>query len=338
MNYYSGYKLLNTKDLNNQAPEIFITTGNRSCGKTTFFSKYLVDNFINNNKKFCLLYRFNYELDDISDKFKDYTMTNKRKAHGRYHELFLCNSDNKKSCGYGIAINNADQIKRNSHLFSDTSIMLFDEFQSETNHYCTNEIQKFISIHTSIARGNGEVVRYLPVIMLSNTVSLLNPYFTALGISQRLTDNTKIMRGDGYVLEQYYNNDVAVKQKQSAFNRAFANDSYINYSSSNTYLKDNKTFIESLSGNFQYIMTFKSENNLYTIKKKINEDIYYCDDKPDITCPFKYCKNTEDLTPEFTLIRQNLIALQSLRIKFETSKFRFKNIQCKNACINFLSY
>ena len=27
--------------------------------------------------------------------------------------------------------------------------MIFDEFQSETNHYCSDEIRKFLSVHTS---------------------------------------------------------------------------------------------------------------------------------------------------------------------------------------------
>ena len=57
--------------------------------------------------------------------------------------------------------------------------MIFDEFQSETNHYCTDEIRKFISVHTSVARGQGKQSRYVPVFMLSNPVSIINPYFAA---------------------------------------------------------------------------------------------------------------------------------------------------------------
>ena len=68
----------------------------------------------------------------------------------------------------------------------DVDVILFDEFQSESDNYCPNEVEKFISIHTSIARGQGKMTRYVPVFMISNPVSLINPYYSALHISHRL--------------------------------------------------------------------------------------------------------------------------------------------------------
>ena len=159
--YYDGTKLLSMKDINGNKPEIYICTTNRTGGKTTYFSRLCVNRFNDNKGKFALIYRFNYELDDCADKFykdicnlffKGTQMTSKRKASGIYHELFIDN----KSCGYAISLNSADQIKKYSHLFNDVNRIMFDEFQSETNHYCSDEVKKLISIHTSIARGNGE--------------------------------------------------------------------------------------------------------------------------------------------------------------------------------------
>ena len=76
----------------------------------------------------------------------------KTRQKGKYKELFL----NDISCGYAIAINDADSIKKLSHLFSDTTAMFFDEFQSETNKYAPDELKKLISIHTSLARGQNK--------------------------------------------------------------------------------------------------------------------------------------------------------------------------------------
>ena len=67
--YYDGTKLLSLKDINNKTPEIFICTSNRTAGKTTYFNRLVVNRFIKHNKKFMLLYRFNYELDNIDEKF-----------------------------------------------------------------------------------------------------------------------------------------------------------------------------------------------------------------------------------------------------------------------------
>jgi AAA+ ATPase superfamily predicted ATPase len=160
--YYDGTKLLSMKDINGKKPELFITTGNRSSGKTTYYGRYFMNRFFKNKEKFGLIYRYNYELDDCADKFyKDLsnlffpgtTMKSERKAGGIFHELFV----DEVSCGYALSLNSSDQIKKYSHLLSDITKLLFDEFQSETNHYCSDEIRKFISLHTSIARGNGEV-------------------------------------------------------------------------------------------------------------------------------------------------------------------------------------
>jgi hypothetical protein len=93
--------------------------------------------------------------------------------------------------------------------------MLFDEFQSESNHYCVDEIKKLLSVHTSIARGNGEQIRYVPVFMLSNPVSIINPYYVELGISNRLHDDTKFLKGDGYVLENGFIETASKAQQES---------------------------------------------------------------------------------------------------------------------------
>ena len=212
--FYDGTKLLSMLDLKNEKPEVYLCTANRSAGKTTWFNRHVTKRFLDYKEKFGLLYRFNYELDDIADKFfkdigglffPDFTMRSERRSNGIYHELFLKRKSDPDeydglSCGYAITINSSDQIRKLSHMFSDIQRMIFDEFQSESNHYCSNEITKFISVHNSVARGNGMQSRYVPVYMLSNTVSIINPYYTEMGISERLKHDTKFLRGDGVVL------------------------------------------------------------------------------------------------------------------------------------------
>ena len=260
--YYDGTKLLSMCDINGEKPEIYICTSNRNAGKTTYFNKYMVNSWFKTNGKFCLIYRFNYELDSVSDKFfKDiqalffpnYTMTSKSRNKGLFHELFI----NDKSCGYAITLNSADQIKKISHLFSDVTKMLFDEFQSETNHYCPEEIKKLISVHTSLARGRGEQVKYLPLYMVGNPVSLLNPYYVSLNISSRLTNDVKFLRGNGFVLEQGFVESASKLQEKSAFNRAFENEAYIAYAAQNVYLNDNTSFIEQPQGQGKYCCTLR---------------------------------------------------------------------------------
>ena len=341
--YYDGTKLLSMLDINGYKPEIYMCTTNRTGGKTTYFGRLCINRFLDKNEKFGLIYRYNYELDDIVDKFyKDlgslffpsYTMTSKRRAKGTFQELFL----NEKSCGYALSLNNADQIKKYSHLFSDIQRMIFDEFQSETNHYCDNETKKFISIHTSIARGQGEQVRYVPVYMLSNPVSIINPYYVEMGISGRLKDDTKFLRGDGFVLEQGYIESASIEQKNSGFNRAFSKNSYIAYSSECIYLNDNKAFVEKPAGKSKYLCTLRYKGSDFALREYTESGLIYCDDKADSSFLTRISVTTDDHNINYVMLKRNDFFLSNLRYFFEHGCFRFKDMRCKEAVLSALSY
>lgn len=341
--YYDGTKLLSMTDINGNKPEIYMVTTNRTGGKTVYFSRLCVNRFKDKDEKFALLYRYNYELDDCADKFfkvigglffPNSSFTSKRRASGIYHELFL----DDVCCGYAISLNSADQIKKYSHLFSDVKRILFDEFQSETNHYCPDEIKKFLSVHTSIARGNGEQTRYVPVFMLSNPVSLINPYYTEMGIAERLKDDTKFLRGDGFILEQGYVESAGKAQKESGFNRAFAKNSYVAYSSQAVYLNDNKSFIEKPMGIGRYIATLKYKGTDFAIREYAEQGIIYCDDKADQTYPFKITVTTDDHQINYVMLKRNDMFLINMRYFFEKGCFRFKDLRCKEAVLKALAY
>lgn len=341
--FYDGTKLLSLMDINGNKPEIYICTSNRNAGKTTYFSRLCVNRFLKHGEKFAILYRFKYELDDCAENFfkdigtlffKNHEMTSKAKANGIYHELYL----DKISCGYGISINSADQLKRRGHLFSDVSRILFDEFQSETNHYCDNEIRKFMSIHTSIARGGGDNIRYLPVYMLSNPVSILNPYYVHLDISKRLTDNVKFLRGAGYVVEQGHVDYAAENQKKSGFNQAFVNSDYLAYAAEGVYLNDIKSFINKPQGQGRYLATIKYMGKEYAVREYAHEGIVYCDDKVDKTFTDKLVVTTDDHNINYVMLHRNSLFITMLRNYFEHGAFRFKDLDCKNAILKTLSY
>lgn len=342
-NYYDGTKLLSLADANGNRPEIYMCTTNRTGGKTTYFGRLVVNRFLDKREKFGLLYRYNYELDDCAEKFfKDigelffngYTMTSKKRAKGIYHELYL----NGEPCGYAVSINSADQVKKNSHFFSDVKRLIFDEFQSESNTYCPNEIKKFISVHTSMARGQGEQNRYLPVYMLSNPVSIINPYYVELGISSRLTDETRFLRGDGFVLEQGFVESAADAQKSSGFNKAFARNSYVAYSSESVYLNDNKAFVDRPQGVGRYMATLKYNGQTYGIREFAEAGVIYCDDRADETFPLKITVTTDDHELNYVMLKRNDLFLFNLRYYFERGCFRFKDLRCKEAVLKSLSY
>lgn len=350
--YYDGTKLLSLMDLDGEKPEIYMVTTNRTGGKTTYFGRMCVKKFLEKGEKFCLLFRFNYEIDAVADKFfkdigalffRGYWMTSVRRASGIFHELFLHYPDTEEddpgvSCGYAISMNSADNIKRYSHLFSDVTRIIFDEFQSETNHYCSDEIRKFLSVHTSIARGQGKQSRYVPVYMLSNPVTIINPYYVELGISERLQTNTKFLRGHGWVLESGYVESAAMAMKQSGFNKAFAHNKYMGYAAESVYLDDNMAFIERPKGDSKYLATIQYNGKEFAIREYYNEGVVFCDDHDDSTYKFRIAVTTKDHRVNYVMLHRNDLFITTMRYYFERGAFRFKNLQCKEALMKLISY
>lgn len=341
--FYDGTKLLSLKDANGKKPEIYICTSNRNAGKTTFFGRLLVKRFKKKKEKFILLYRYNYELSDCAEKFfndikglffPNDEMRSKLKGRGIYAELYL----NDTLCGYAIALNNADQIKKFSHLFNSCTSAMFDEFQSENNNYCGNEIQKFLSVHTSIARGNNKQVRYFPVYMISNFVSLINPYYSALKISHRLQIDTKFMRGDGWVLEHGFNESAAAGIIESGFGRAFANHNYISYAAQKVYLNDNQTFISKPDTPGKYVCGLIFNGKEFHVSEHQAEGVVYTSPGMDKTHALNIALTTEDHKENVVMLNNSIGIIVSLRSYFNAGLCRFKDLSCKEAFFTLISY
>ena len=341
--YYDGTKLLSMKDINGNTPEIYMCTANNTAGKTTYFTRLLVNRFLSGDGKFMVIQRFNYELDDCANKFfkdlqglffQNYTMTSVSRANGIYHEFLL----NDKPCGYAVSLNAVDQLKKVSHFFSDTARMFMDEFQSETDHYCDKEVIKFRALHKIVARGQGEMVRYVPVYMCANPITVLNPYYTAMGISDRINNKVKFLRGAGFVLEQGYNEAASKAQKTSGFNQAFGDDAYSRFTNEAVYLNDNYAFIEKPVGRSRYLATINYLGTDYAIREFPEYGFLYCDNRPDLTFPSRISLTTSDHKINYVMLKRNDMFFSQLRYFFRNGCFRFKDLACKQVILKALSF
>lgn len=271
MKYFEAHSVYEFKDADGNVPEILMVDGNRTGGKTTGFSRLFIDEFLKDpTEKFFLLYRYKNDMKDVADAFfkdiktlffPDHNMKATGHANGSYYELFLDN----KSCGYASSLTMASKLKRFSHIFSDVKKMFFDEYQDENNLYLPDEVQKFQSIHTTIARGQGNAVRFVPVYMASNSISIFNPYYSALGITGKINSKTKVYRGQGFVLLRLVIKDVAEAQKKSAFNRAFSSTGYTESSIDNSFLNDDNFNVEKIQTTGPAVFNFIFNSVLYSV-------------------------------------------------------------------------
>lgn len=339
--FYTGDRLLSSVDINGKRPEIYIVESNRTAGKTTYFAHYLINRFLQKGEKFVCLVRWQNELPDYTNAFfktvhnlyfDKYDMTQKI-VEKKYADIYL----NDIACGYVVPINSCEYIKKRSQLFCDATSMFFDEIQTETNVYVPDELKKLNSIHTSIARAEHKMVRYVPVFMCSNSVSLLNPYYNALGITGRLNSQTKFLRGDGWVLERNFNEYASQAQQQSAFNRAFAKTCYTDFAAEGVYLNDNTAFIARPTGRGRYVATIRNNNTDFGLWQYDTDGILYCDHAVDASYPVRISASISDHCIDHTLIGGAGILKDRLRNYFVNGAFRFKDLVCKQAILKCLS-
>ena len=347
--FYNGYQLLSRRDANGEKPEIFIAASNRSAGKTTFFNGMLLHNFLRRGKKFLLLYRRRYEISqaaagffkDINKLFfPDLIMSQTTGVKNVFDKLLVYDRSEKPiryECGYATSLSAAEQIKKFSHLLSDIDVILFDEAFPENDNYLKKEIDLFMSVHDSLARGNGEMSKYLPVIIVGNLISIYNPYFDALGIVDTLQINSNFMRGDGFVIEQNFNEISAKKHKESAFHRAFSSAAYNAATQERRYINTSYDMIDSgVADTGRYILTIKYEGSLYSVRYNEEGFFYYVSNTPDPRFKMQHAATEKDLS-EDAFFDPGSMYRKLLKDRFRKNMLKFKNLKCKAAAVHFIA-
>lgn len=270
MDFYSPNKILSLTDVNGDTPRLRFIIGNRTAGKTFGVKTILVRRFLRTGSKFVCFVRYITDIANFSDgfwrdvgpiKFKDHTMTQAPLLQGHAAELFL----DSVPCGYVIAINDPERVKRNSSLFSDAEYGFLDEFVSENGKYVPGEIRKLNSICMSIGRGgaSGSHTRHFEVLFCANKVTIFNPYFDYYKIASRLTPETKFLRGEGWVLEVVHN--VAAEE---AIRKEYGNSmtmTELNYAAGGEWLLDNNRFVKKLPGQKAPLCNIKYNGKMYGV-------------------------------------------------------------------------
>lgn len=339
--FYDGSKLLGMLDLNKNKPEIFISQTVRTFGKTTYYILKMLEDFIKTGDPFGILVRYKYEVSGgVSstlskiDEFYSYDnslLSERNLANGNVKRV----SFSGKPMFYVFSLNAAKQVKVLSPEMSCILQYAMDEIQPEDNRYLPDEIEKFISIHVSLARGVGEATRYLPVYMMTNDVSYLNPYYTSLGISERMEPRTKYMRGDGFVFENLGSEFIAGIQRTSTFNSAFSNHENMQYILGKKSLcSEEISDIIKVGGNKTYMLTLLHKGEKYGMW--MCEDFVYISKSHDPNSRYVYGIEPADCIGGLVAHRKKL-DLNFYRSFFEGGLMRFDSIKAKQVALAFLS-
>ena len=349
--FYSGYELLSKTDKNGNKPEIYASLTNRSAGKSTFFNGYLVRKYIRIGQKFILLYRNKYEVDRAADGFfndistlfyPDLAMDQQTGIKNGFDFLRIgLKTDEKKEhyqvCGFATSLAASELIKRYSHLLSDAGIILMDELFPENGVYLKDEIRRFMSIHDSLSRGHYQHSKYLPVIMVGNLIDLFNPYFDALGIVDSLLLDSHFTRGDGFVIEQDFNEASAQAHKESSFHRALSGADYAAASQEKVYLNTDYDMIDnSVCDIGRYILTIRYNGSLYSVRYNEQGYFYYISDRPDPSFALQHAATEKDIT-EQAIYNPTSPYRKMIKDKYRQNLCKFRNLKCKSAAMHFIA-
>lgn len=343
--YYHCERLLTLKDKNGLTPDIYIVDGNRTAGKSYSIKHRQVSDFLKDKyrpeNQFIYLYRNVVDMmncadiyfGDIAEEFDGYVMTEKSLMKGALIQLFL----NEEPCGYCLALSVARKYKKMRGLFVNVRSVFFDEYQDEDNIYLPYEVNKLLSLLTTISAGHGKQHRRVVLYMASNTVSLLNPYYNVFGINKMLKKDTKILRGDGWVFERTHNENASKAYKDSGIARAFSGASYNEYAAENKYLNDNECLIGRPKGQAKYICTIRFNEKLYNARKY--DDCIYISNGADESFPVRICFTKNDVI-DSTAIRVNSThyIVIMLREYFNKGLLMFENLVCKNMIFDVISF
>ena len=157
---------------------INFVTGARGCGKSFSMTKYFLDNYFNNKKRFVYIRRFKKEFSDIASLFLDI------QVHGYYSDLEIKYRNGRFYAGdelIGYAVVLSQQMYKKSVKFLDVGLICFDEFliKKGSIHYLQDEVTHILELWETIARMDD-----VPLLFLSNAFSIANPYFNYFNIKK----------------------------------------------------------------------------------------------------------------------------------------------------------
>ena len=345
-------KWMLSKDKEGIHPEIFITSSNRTGGKTYYIARLLVDLFTRFGSQFILLTRAGTQLGRVADgvlsavmeEFEDYTFKETVVVNNVYSEISFrhkvvdeetgSEEEIEEVAGFVLSINASDKIKVFSSAFYDVELMFMDEFQGET--YLSRECEKWYNIHMSVARGHGKATRCVPVIMASNSLSIINPYYKFLGLQDKIQDDTKMYRGVGLCLLRFKNEEVANAQKKSRFNIACGESEMAKSNIDNEWLLDSRSCVckadKSWGRNF-YVCTLTCKDEVFAIRKYEN-GIYYVNRSADWTNNNIYALSVDGV--ENIECAKRTIPLTVISREFLKGRVRFSDLSCKATMLEWI--
>lgn len=268
--------------------------GNRGGGKTYGAKKFCINRFLKKGEQFIYVRRYKQELkriktffDDIVDKYPD----NELKVNAKGEFII----DGEKA-GCAIPLSTAKIEK--SVAFPKVTTIIFDEFILDKGayHYLPDEVTAFLELYETISR-----MRDVRVIFLSNALTITNPYFLYFNLQMPYKSN--IWYKDDILIELVAKEEFIKVKEQTRFGKLIKGTAYGDYAISNSFLRDNPTFIEKKTGQCWFLTGMKYKGTTYGVWWSYEQGKAWVSHDYEKQSPNIYALTKEDQTPNTPVLK-----------------------------------
>lgn len=306
---------------------INMVMGARGLGKTYGAKKIVIRNAIRKGEQFIYLRRYKSELKgrnsffaDIAHEFPGYSF----RVNGNDAQLQLEGDKEWQTIGYFVPLSTSQANK--SIAYPLVTTIIFDEFVIERGNlrYLPNEVKTLLDFYSTVDRYDDRV----RVLMLSNAISIMNPYFIKWNINP---GREFVRRGDGFICAHFVDsNRFASEVARTRFGSFIINhdEEYADYSISNQFADSNDDFVLRKTGRARYYFTLRTPSGSFSVW--IDGLTWFAQEK----CPsgsqvlYTTCR---DMREGEILLHYSDKILQMMRTKYKNGRMFFDTPRSRNA-------
>lgn len=326
--FYNLHDILTYNRLHN------IIVGVRGHGKTYQVTKRCIDiGLEQKDLSFVVLVRYKEDIRPIKDSWWEGTDIDKFYPEWTFESqcniIYARNGLERFPIGEFIALNQYTRVKRKPR--PKVRIIFFDECLNEENDYLKNEIMAYNSICDSIIRNRDNVRCYL----VSNTITILNPYFNYFGFN---TFGKRFTRGQHDSVLEFTDSEEFVKFREGTkLGASISGTEYGNFALLGHMMLDDTSNVSNIpNGQCKHQFNIALEGQLMEVCMVVN--IMYIRKCNDFTATAftPYIDDAVKCGAIFCTKKLNHFDL--IVDKFIADEIMYETLEIKNKVINFVRF
>ena len=305
-----------------------IILGPRGDGKTFAAKEQAIRNAINKNEQFIYLRRYKTELtakmaffDDVMYKFPDYVFS----VSGNEARMKRPGEKKWETIGYFIALSNSQQKK--SVPYPRVTLIIFDEFIIDRGavHYLPNEVKSFLDFFSTVDRYQDKT----RALLISNTVSVMNPYF----VEWKIKDDGVEWWTDpsGFVCVHFIRDTEFSKAvRTTRLGQFIAGTEYGDYAIEAGFVDNTDALVRLKPATAKYLATIETKTGIFSVWYDRTPHEYYVQEKRPKAEVF-WTMVPERMDEGKVYIPRNNKILQIMRTAYSRGKMFFDGPQARNS-------